>query len=1218
MRIPVRIKQYIEELNLPFLKPPFKINLRFQLITFVLIIDIISLVTLSLITGLYFARSFTSLRADKLYVAAQLKSSQLDQTLNYYYYECTYLTGKTEIETSLIGYKAGNNSQSNWYSSTETLDKFLSSSNTFTNCVLYDSNFVEVLSVSNNASGNYIPAANLATLLPLSTDVSLPISVISIGMLTNPITNGSNTLLSLTLPIITSESILLRNSETIGYLTIILIANQLTSIFNNTDVTISANNDAFSTSSSSSSALDSFDMQILAAQYNNSQVDGYSFVFSPSGYSKDITKLTFPLVNGTFIQEVFSGTKSSGYVTNTKILNERVSLGYSKCSFQLVNWIAVITQPESIFLEPNTKLVKIMIITVFSVVGFVIVATYCLAGIAVKPIVKLQRGTELIMKGRVQQQQQQNDKDSLRGSVSDCQTPRGSSQRTITPVVISNDKLKHSSLRNHAHTNSHFYNYTINALQSLFRHNNSQDNSNGNVYRINSQPLETHNSKQEGEANNNSLLNNNESSTAAATKEIIDQDNDIILEKDDYNLPQNEETYSPILTSYRVPVRRRILKDELTTLTDTFNTMTHELDVYYSVLEDRVRERTKELEIAKVQAETANEAKTVFIANISHELRTPLNGILGMCSVALSNDNLDEELKENLKLIYKSGELLLHLLTELLTFSKNVLKKTTLEKRSFMLLSDILDPLNSIFAKIARDNEVQLQLILKPNASREALWFGDSHRILQIVMNLVSNALKFTPAEGKVKVTVEVLGATFLVETGSSVPKSPFDDNDQNISELVDVGHGFSIIKGSELVNDENPFNSLLDSGSKALGDNNSTTASHESTTGNTTSATAANSSLNAEEDTDITTTASSLSEIHIIRRLEKQIGSEENFQPVDGDLYLLKISVEDTGPGISEDLQHKIFEPFVQGDQTLSRQYGGTGLGLSIVKQLAKMMNGDVFLQSELGKGSKFDIFLEIGLIEKLTPNNNINNYNDIFNENSKKHLMRVAKWESEKNGNGTANESNDDARLPREKSYETHKSLRRNSQSTREKPVLMQSSTGTAKSTHNIPTIATIKEQKSKNNDTLDEGNEKTGSDVRILIAEDNKVNQEVIKRMLVLLKYSNLTLAADGVEALDTLMESKVEDDNSTNGGFGYDLVLMDVQMPRMDGLQSTAKMRENGYKGPVVALTAFADEGNIQNCLDAGMNGFVGKPLKKKELKKTLEKYLQTEKKPEDEK
>ncbi|CAI8510252.1 unnamed protein product [Hanseniaspora opuntiae] len=1235
------------------LKPPYQINIRYQLIVLVLLIAVFSLVTLSLITGIYFTKTSKSLRADKLYVAAQLKSSQIDQTLNYYYYQCSYLTTKAEIESSFLGYKAGNNSAANWYDTTETLDKFLSSSNTFTNCVLYDSNLVEVLSVTNNGSGNHIPKTILSHLLPLSTNIPLPISVVTIGMVTNPIVNTTsdsyadyisedpNTLLSLTLPVITSESILLRNTETIGYLTIVVVANQLLSIVNNSDVSIGS--ESGSSYTPQASALDSFTMLVIGATYENSSVDGYNYIFPPKDTLPKFTEVKFSIENGSFIEESFAGTKTTGYDTDTRLLNQKVSIGYSKCSFNLVNWVAVITQPESVFLGPNTRLVRIIIITVFSITGFVVILTYCLAGVAVKPIVRLQRGTELIMNGRVSQQPYSATSNSKSDFANNDDSKRNSHYyedtfakryNNITPISLENvnrKSLQRSvvdtyplSMENVDKSNrkySHFsYHNSLKLFSNFFK---SGNNSTSSIHLEEPKATKSIHQRNLSDAAVSNIERHDEKIV------VLDDHNDVILEKtavddgpkDDSTkyVQNNEDFLSSVLTSYRVPVDTRVLKDELTVLTDTFNTMTHELDLYYSVLEDRVKERTKELEVAKVQAERANEAKTVFIANISHELRTPLNGILGMCSVALSSENLDDELKDNLKLIYKSGELLLHLLTELLTFSKNVLKKTTLEKRSFMLLNDILHPLHSIFSKIAKDNGVQLQLILKPNQAREILWYGDSHRILQIVMNLVSNALKFTPTNGIVKVAVEVLGATRITPElrellfNKDRELSPFEDNKNSSlystqelhvveDKFVEVENRFKIIEGTQLEHSNisqnessNPFNSPLDDVQKAKNVNSSS--------GNT----------NDEEFDTTTTTNSSLSDLQLDKRYEKQINNDDDCL-ADGNFenkFMIKITVADTGSGISPSLQNRIFEPFVQGDQTLSRQFGGTGLGLSIVKQLAKMMNGDVLLNSELGKGSEFSVYLEVDLLKQLSTGDGTSDYNDEYNENSKRFKQKMNKWNNKKNSKERP------ALVKKEKSYETSQSLR-GSQS--EKPVLMQSSTGTARSSHVVPTLNNMKpeplkqiESKGTQPETQDDQKVEvtisTTQSARILIAEDNKVNQEVIKRMLMLLKYKNLTLAADGVEALECLLDSEDEDEESDNTNkFKYDLIFMDVQMPKMDGLEATKKIREKGYEGPIVALTAFADEDNIQNCLDVGMNGFVSKPVKKKELKKTLEKYL----------
>jgi osomolarity two-component system sensor histidine kinase SLN1 len=117
----------------------------------------------------------------------------------------------------------------------------------------------------------------------------------------------------------------------------------------------------------------------------------------------------------------------------------------------------------------------------------------------------------------------------------------------------------------------------------------------------------------------------------------------------------------------KVKDRKHFIHDELTDLTKTFNEMTDELMMQYEKLEERVAQRTAELEQSKRAAEAANESKTLFIANISHELKTPLNGILGMCAVCMSEDD-PIKLRRSLGIIYKSGDLLLNLLTDLLTF----------------------------------------------------------------------------------------------------------------------------------------------------------------------------------------------------------------------------------------------------------------------------------------------------------------------------------------------------------------------------------------------------------------------------------------------------------------------------------------------------------------------------------------------------------------------
>lgn len=128
-----------------------------------------------------------------------------------------------------------------------------------------------------------------------------------------------------------------------------------------------------------------------------------------------------------------------------------------------------------------------------------------------------------------------------------------------------------------------------------------------------------------------------------------------------------------------------------------------------------------------------------------------------------------------------------------------------------------------------------------------------------------------------------------------------------------------------------------------------------------------------------------------------------------------------------------------------------------------------------------------------------------------------------------------------------------------------------------------------------------EETGK-IRVLVAEDNKVNQEVVLRMLKLEDIYDVTVAKDGQEALDFVKESM-----TIPGRHPYNLIFMDVQMPNLDGLQSTRLIREIGYDAPIVALTAFAEESNVKDCLDSGMNYFLSKPIRRPALKKVLKEY-----------
>jgi osomolarity two-component system sensor histidine kinase SLN1 len=193
--------------------------------------------------------------------------------------------------------------------------------------------------------------------------------------------------------------------------------------------------------------------------------------------------------------------------------------------------------------------------------------------------------------------------------------------------------------------------------------------------------------------------------------------------RDNFRIPQ------------KVPVGRHFVKDELTALVDTLNAMAGELLGQYEKLEEKVQERTEQLQQQTVLAESANDAKTMFIANVSHELRTPLNGILGMCSLVLEETNLPQSTRENLGVVFKSGELLLHLLTDLITFSKNQVwgAQVKMETGPFRV-REFISQVMAFFTTQAKERRIELSCEVSPSEGIDFVLMGDVNRILQVVI----------------------------------------------------------------------------------------------------------------------------------------------------------------------------------------------------------------------------------------------------------------------------------------------------------------------------------------------------------------------------------------------------------------------------------------------------------------------------------------------------
>jgi osomolarity two-component system sensor histidine kinase SLN1 len=498
----------------------------------------------------------------------------------------------------------------------------------------------------------------------------------------------------------------------------------------------------------------------------------------------------------------------------------------------------------------------------------------------------------------------------------------------------------------------------------------------------------------------------------------------------------------------RVKERKHLITDELTELTSTFNEMSDELTIHYHRLEERVADRTRELEAAKLAAETANESKTLFIANISHELKTPLNGILGMCAVCMGEDDLPR-IKKSLQVVYKSGDLLLHLLNDLLTFSKNQIDQAIrLEEREFRL-SDIRSQLAVIFQNQVQEKHIDFKVdfvsgdTLPPKGDgfqektflpshpalgppgtgrlRDMVLWGDQHRILQVLINLVSNSVKFTPEHGKVEVRIKCVREA---ETPGS-PRTSLQDSRRN-SRLRSrpPSHASS--------QPRDPVDGLV---------------------------------------------------------------QEEYHTPVLSQLRTLifQFEVEDNGPGVALHLQKRVFEPFVQGDLGLNRKYGGTGLGLSICAQLSRLMNGKITLESEPGKGALFTVEIPLKFVKEAAPSTRSSSAAgsrtpSVFSLDDLSGLARPP------SNNGSVGSVRSDPLTNFEK-QDLQPRLVGLSQ-----PFFTPTPSSPAPSTPRAPPADGAKP----------EVKDSTSGKVRVLVAEDNVVNQEVV------LRYVNLFVIINNANA------------------------------------------------------------------------------------------------------
>jgi len=276
--------------------------------------------------------------------------------------------------------------------------------------------------------------------------------------------------------------------------------------------------------------------------------------------------------------------------------------------------------------------------------------------------------------------------------------------------------------------------------------------------------------------------------------------------------------------------------------------------------------------------------------------------------------------------------------------------------------------------------------------------------------------------------------------------------------------------------------------------------------------------------------------------------------QPLSPEQFEIQFSVRDTGIGISGDTAGRLFQPFSQADASTSRKFGGTGLGLAICKRLVELMDGRIWFESTPGRGSTF--YFTIKARACLIP------AAKSADQPADKTADKSDAFSAATSGGGTSDE------MQGEVQGEVQSEVQ--SEASGDLPGLSQAAGSRGP---------------------------KLSGDLRILLAEDNMVNQRMALLMLKKLGY-RADSVANGIEAVSALERES------------YDLVLMDVQMPEMDGLEATREIRRRWPDGSpkIVALTAHAIAGDREKCLQSGMDDYICKPISLQDLKMAIEKAL----------
>ena len=545
----------------------------------------------------------------------------------------------------------------------------------------------------------------------------------------------------------------------------------------------------------------------------------------------------------------------------------------------------------------------------------------------------------------------------------------------------------------------------------------------------------------------------------------------------------------------------------------------HAVGACFTDVDAQTRQSMEQSEIlsrALAAAEDASRAKTAFLSNMSHEIRTPMNAIIGLDNIALNDPSISENTREHLKKIGSSAQHLLNIINDILDMSRIESGRMTLKNEEFSF-SKALEQVNTIISGQCRDKLLSYECRI--NNMISDYYIGDDMKLRQIMINILGNAVKFTPEGGKV--------SFFIEET--------------------------------------------------------------------------------AKYDKKVT----------------------------------LRFVMSDTGIGMSQDFLPKLFDAFSQEDSSSTNKYGSTGLGMPITKNLVELMNGNIDVKSEKGKGTTFTVTVTLNESEQKAAETDkdellpkemtvlVIDDDPIACEHAKLILKQVGvNCDVALSGTEGLNMVSMrharrepynlilvDWKMPEMDGIETTRKIRETVG--KEMAIIILTSyswddvadeakkAGVDSFVPKPLFVSTVMDEfreafRKKNEEQFAKKADLKGK--RILLAEDVSVNADIMT-MILSMKEMEVDIAENGQIAVEMFRTHEV--------GY-YDAILMDMRMPVMDGLEATrvirAMKKENSKTIPIIALTANAFDEDVQRSMQAGLNAHLSKPVQPEALYETLESLI----------